>query len=292
MKDRVKRLRSLFLAISLVGSWTAMADLAADSPVVFPKEGALPAQFPPDLSRPLEPGVEEGYYLFRTPERSLQQIAAIQKEMPSGAFSLPATDWSFLRRTHRALEEGGDLHIFALGDSIVNDTMRSGWVGKLQEAYPKARIQGTVLVRGGGGCQHYREDGRLSRYVIPRRPDLVVIGGISQRDIESIRAVILELRRALPDVEFLLATGAFGTADPRDAAALRAAAHSGTGVYGESLRALAMQERCAFLDLTTPWAEYLRSSGQHPHRFYRDPVHANEYGEQVLGKILLQFFRP
>jgi hypothetical protein len=53
-----------------------------------------------------------------------------------------------------------------------------------------------------------------------------------------------------------------------------------------------MQERCAYLDMTTPWAEYMRSSGVHPHRFYRDRVHANEYGEQILSLILMSFFRP
>ncbi len=33
------------------------------------------------------------------------------------------------------------------------------------------------------------------------------------------------------------------------------------------------------------------ASKVHPHLFYRDVVHANEYGEQILSKILLEFFR-
>jgi hypothetical protein len=106
--------------------------------------------------------------------------------------------------------------------------MRSGWVAKLQETYPKARIAATVYVRGGGGCQHYRAEGRVAKYIVPRQPDLVFIGGISQKDIESIRDVIHQLRRDLPEVEFLLATGAFGTVDPRDPVALAGASHSGT----------------------------------------------------------------
>jgi hypothetical protein len=48
---------------------------------------------------------------------------------------------------------GGDLHVMAIGDSIVNDTMRSGWLARLAEAYPGARVRGTVYVRGGGGCR-------------------------------------------------------------------------------------------------------------------------------------------
>jgi lysophospholipase L1-like esterase len=185
-----------------------------------------------------------------------------------------------------------DLRLLALGDSIVNDTMRSGWVAKLQEAYPKATIQATVYVRGGGGCQHNKEQGRVAKNILPRKPDLVFIGGISQRDIESIRAVIRQLREGLPDVEILLATGAFGTTDPRDPQALAQAPHSGTGAYGQALQKLAAEERCAYLDMTTLWAQYIRSAQVHPHRFYRDAVHANEFGEQILSKILMLFWAP
>jgi hypothetical protein len=94
----------------------------------------------------------------------------------------------------------------------------------------------------------------------------------------------------LPDVEILLATGAFGSTDPRDPESLAKAKHSGTGQYGTALKRLASEQHCAFLDMTTPWADYIRSSGLHPHRFYRDRVHANTYGEQILGKILMAFF--
>jgi len=197
-------------------------DMMADSPVTFPKEGALPAKYLPD--------------------------------------------------------------------SIVNDTMRSGWVAKLAEAYPKARITATVYVRGGGGCQHFKEQDRIATNVVPRHPDLVFIGGISQRDIASIGEVIHQLRAGLPDVEILLATGAFGTTDPRDPEALAKAPHSGTGPYGRALKALATEEGCAYLDMTTPWAEYIRSAQVHPHLFYRDVVHANEFGEQILSKILMAFW--
>jgi hypothetical protein len=93
-------------------------------------------------------------------------------------------------------------------------------------------------------------------------------------------------------VEILLATGAFGNYDPRDETKLSQAPHSGTGAYGAALKQLAADEKCAFLDMTSPWAQYIRSSQKHPHVFYRDVVHANEYGEQILSKILMSFFAP
>jgi len=275
------------------GLWCAQADMMADAPVKFPEKGALPAKYPPDVGGGTNQVAEKDYYLFRTPERSLAQIAQIQKEMPPGKFTPPAADWRYLPRTRQRLTEGGSLRLLAMGDSIVNDTMRSGWVAKLQEAYPQCQVEGLVYVRGGGGCQHYKEEQRVQKVVAPRKPDLVLIGGISQRDIESIREVIRQLRNELPEVEILLFTGAFGTADPRDAEALAKARYSGMGSYGKALKQLAEEEKCAYLDLTTPWAEYIRSSGLHPHLFYRDVVHANEYGEQILGQIMLSFFtRP
>lgn len=269
-----------------------MADMTADSPVKFPETGCLPAKYPPDQAARDGRSPEAGDYVFSSPERSLEQIRAIQAEMPAGKMKVESADWTHLERTRRILVGGGRLHLLALGDSIVNDTMRSGWVAGLREVYPRAEIRATVYVRVGGGCQHYSQQGRIAKHIAPLRPELVFIGGISQRDVESIRSVIRQLRAALPDVEILLASGTFGTTDPRDAAALAQAAHSGTGGYGEALRRLAADEKCAYLDMTTPWAAYLCSSGVHPHRFYRDAVHANEYGEQVLAKILMAFFAP
>jgi hypothetical protein len=265
--------------------------MAADSPVKFPASGALPSKHPADESAKDYHAPEPDYAIHSSPERSAGQIDKIQAEMPEGEFTPPPADWAHLPRTRKALTEGGELHVMAVGDSIVADTMRSGWVAKLRQAYPKAAIRATVYVRGGGGCQHYKAEDRVAKHIIPRKPDLVLIGGISQQDTGSIREVIGQLRHGLPEVEILLFTGTFGTADPRVPEELARAAHSGTGAYGRGLKELAAEQRCAYLDMTTPWAEYVRSAKVHPHAFYRDVVHANEYGEQILSKILMSFFR-
>jgi alpha-L-fucosidase len=266
--------------------------MSADSPVTFPEKGALPAKYPPDVSGGKNQATEPGDYIFKTPQRSLKQIKLIQSEMPVGTFTAPALDWTRLSRTQRLLSDGGNIRLLALGDSIVNDMMRSGWVAELAGAYPKARVDGTVYVRGGGGCQYYRLEGRVAREVVSRKPDLVIIGGISQRSPDDIREVIHQLRAGLPQVEVLLVSGAFGTTDPRDAEALAKAPHSGTGPYGRALAELAGEESCAYLDLTAPWAQYIVSTKLHPHRFYRDVVHANEFGEQIFAKILMAAFAP
>jgi len=263
----------------------------ADSPVVFPEKGCLPSRYQPDVKHTTSPSEKE-YYIFGSPCRSLKQIDQIQSESPKGTFKPVPQDRDHLKQTFKKLNEGGDLHILGLGDSIVNDTMRSGWIAKLQQAYPEANIKATVYVRGGGGCQHYREEGRVEKYIIPLNPDVIYIGGISQRSVDDIRTVILEIRKDLPDVEFLLASGTFGTTDPRDELALASARHSGSSQYGKDLKALADEQNCAYLDMTTPWAEYIRTAGLHPHLFYRDAVHANEYGEQILCQIMMSFWGP
>jgi len=274
-----------------VNSGNRPGGMAADSPVIFPEVGCLPAKFKPDLTPAAFPA-EQDYFIFGSPCRSVSQVDQIQAGMPAGSFKPVAVDNTPLRRTFKRLNDGGDLHILGLGDSIVNDTMRSAWVAKLQQAYPKANLKATVYVRGGGGCQHYREEGRVENYILPMKPDIIFIGGISQRSIDDIRVVILQIRKFLPDVEFLLASGTFGTTDPRDTEALAKARHSGTGEYGAMLNQLAAEQNCAYLDMTTPWAEYIRSSGVHPHLFYRDAVHANDYGEQILCRILMSFWKP
>lgn len=302
---------------SAINSPIGLSRMAADSPVTFPASGPLPPRHVPDVPQPARPS-EEGVFVFESlplappaagapltkyPGRSPAQVAAIQETLPRGDFTPPPNDWQHLPRTRRALSSGGRLTIVALGDSIVNDTMRSGWIGGLRRAYPQTEIGGFVCVRGGGGCHFFGEEGRIERYVVPLEPDLVIIGGISRGDrtlpdgspkragIDPIRTVIHQLRAALPDVEILLMTGAFGSADPRSDEELAAASHSATAPEGPALRALAAAERCGFLDMTTPWSDYIRSSGLHPHVFYRDRVHANEHGEQILARILLAYFR-
>jgi len=267
-----------------VNTAAAVTGMKRDSPVTFPVKKKFN-----DLRTKVYES-EEGYIIFDDARRSLEQIAVIQAEMPKGEFTPPLNDWKYLPRTHRALKEGGEFHLLSLGDSIINDTSRSGWIVKLQEAFPKTKIRGSVYIRGGGSCKHYQAEGRVQKYIVPLKPDVVLIGGISQAGVAPIREVILQIRAGLPDVEIILATGVFGGADPRSDEEMAVAPHSGTAAYGKELAALAEEQKCAYLDLTTPWMQYIRSSKLHPYLFYRDEVHANEYGEQIISKIMLSYW--
>ena len=167
---------------------------------------------------------------------------------------------------------------------------RHGDAGQLRRGIIVARRIELIdaIIGIGTGLQplrHQRRGGGISRGD-RQLPD----GSVQRAGIGPIRDAIKQIRAARPDVEILLMTGAFGAADPRSDEELAAASHSTTSPEGRALRSFAAEERCGFLDMTTPWSEYIRSSGLHPHRFYRDRVHANEHGEQILARILLAFF--
>ena len=236
---------------------------------------------------------ENDVYVLTRPERTAEQIDAAYAQMPPVKYEPPAGRWGRLPRTRSILRKGADdLRVVMLGDSIVNDTSRSGWEIVLGHQYPGLKITKITCVRGSTGCWWYKEPGRVKRYVLDHRPDLLVVGGISQRDdVDSIRDVIEQVRRG-PPCDVLLMTGAFGTVDPRDDRQWTFDVDPRGNDYRARLRRLADETNCGFLDMTAHWGRYVRESGKQLDWFKRDPVHANERGEQILGRILAAHLAP
>ncbi len=222
----------------------------------------------------------------------LARIDAIYAAMDPLDYAPPADRWRNLDRTIERLREGGTLKIVMLGDSIIGDTSSSQFDLLLGREYPKCKIEKVTSVRGSTGCWWYKLDNHVEEYVLRHKPDLLMIGGISQReDVDSIREVIRQVR-AKQSPEILLMTPAFGaTQDPHirnwsfeikpDAADYRA-----------RLKRLAEEEQCGFIDMTGPWWRYVQQSGKTYGWFQRDRVHANDRGFQILGRILEKFFAP
>ncbi|MBN2269809.1 MAG: hypothetical protein JXN61_04295 [Sedimentisphaerales bacterium] len=50
--------------------------------------------------------------------------------------------------------------------------------------------------------------------------------------------------------------------------------------------------KTAFLDMEAAWGRYIPESGKELDWFKRDPVHADERGEQILGRILAEYLSP
>ena len=145
---------------------TVRADMMADSPVKFRARTAS-GEIPPDLPAKADFPGKKDYYFLCPPERSLAQIAAIQAPCRP-EFTAPPHDWNISsapagswRRRRIATPGPGRQHH--------QRHHAFGWVAKLLEAIPKM-LRATVYVRGGGGCQRYKEEGRIAKYVIPRKP--------------------------------------------------------------------------------------------------------------------------
>lgn len=223
----------------------------------------------------------------------LQRIDAIYATMPPVKYVASPDRWQFLPNTMKRLQDGPALRIVMLGDSIVNDTAASDYECLLMRTYPKCKIEKIRSVRGSTGCWWYKEENRVKEYVLDHKPDLLMIGGISQRDdVESIREVIRQVRAA-QEVEVLVMTGAFGTMDPRtDPKWTYEVGPPGSG-YRSALKAMAAEEKVEFLDMTGPWGQYIRDTkDQALGSFKRDRVHANDRGKQILGRILEAYFAP
>jgi hypothetical protein len=217
--------------------------------------------------------------------------------------SLPPLDfvadpgrWTRLPRTLRRLRDGGALRIVMLGDSIINDTNNSNYDALLMRMYPQAEVRVVCSVRGGTGCWHYQDDAQHKAYVLDLAPDLLMIGGISHRqDLAAIRQVIRKTK-AQCDGEILLMSGPMAQDwrpwdEKNPGQPLATTTYPGDEFNGQMKR-LAAEEGVEFLDMNTPWHEYLAASGKPHEWFHRDLVHANDRGKQVLARILERYFAP
>lgn len=258
--------------------------------VRFPDQGALPVEFPSNETSCDVEQLPDGMLRIPEPRRTRGQVKAIAALIPGGTFEFPAERWRHLPRTRARIEAGGTLQVVELGDSIINDTGRSGWIHLVRDRHPELDLRVTTLVRGSTGCWFYRDQDRIRDYVAPLHPDLVILGGISQHDdLDSIRVVIEQVRET-SRAEVLLLTGAFGSMDPLSEATLATGAGSGWAPYGTALRNLADELECGFGDVTALWADYVRQSGQPVDWFKRDAIHPNERGEAILARIMDAWF--
>lgn len=232
-------------------------------------------------------------YTLTAPERTPDEIDAAYAEIPPLLCTPPDRRWRNLRRTARVLAGGKPiLRVVMLGDSIIGDTGRSEWDVLLQRSYPACRIMKVTVIRGSTGCWWYRAENRVHVFVYPHRPDLLIIGGISQNgDVDAIRDVIRQAR-ALHPCDVLLLTGAFGSVDPRRDDQWSFMIPEDSADYRYRLRALAEAEDAGFIDMTALWGRYIRASGRELEWFKRDGVHANARGEQILGRILAAHLAP
>ncbi|MCZ7647895.1 MAG: SGNH/GDSL hydrolase family protein [Planctomycetota bacterium] len=199
--------------------------------------------------------------------------------------------WNRIPRAAERLRQGGVLRVVMLGDSIVNDTGNSPWEVLAEKLYPPGtKLEVVTAVRGSTGCWYYKDENRVRAYVTDFRPDLVMIGGISNRgNVEAIASVVEQIKAWRPETEFLFMTGPCGRhGDPRNPE--YAALDPKLATYRERLFAYVEERGYALLDIEMAWRNYMAASSKPYPYFMRDELHCNERGRQVLARVLREYF--
>ena len=228
--------------------------------------------------------------------------------LPPFSFAAPANATALLPRTMEALRTGKPWRVVMLGDSIVQDAFHSQFHSLVKRAFPASDAEWIVSVRGSTGCQTYAMADEFFPCVVDKRPDLLLIGGISnyvKKDGPDGAAAIMAVARAAHDrlgCEVLVTSAALHrdlrTRDPANPDApippaawnSALAESSGGGARLEELRDLCAKNGFPFWDLTTPCYEWLFASGL-PFEFYsRDAVHSGELGKQIIARALFAHF--
>lgn len=208
---------------------------------------------------------------------------------PLDQVSAPTNREKFIPKTLNALQSGEKVKVVMLGNSIINDTGNSAWEILLKDKWPDANVEVITSVGGGKGCWYYQENNRVDTFVVQYNPDLLIIGGISQRgDTAAIHNVINQVR-AKSSPEILVFTGPVGReGDPRTNPDFKIPAEPGD--YRLTLKTMAEDANVGYWDMQTEWGRYIQSSGT-PYDFYlRDPVHANSRGCQILARLMTGYF--
>ena len=222
---------------------------------------------------------------------SLQRIDAIWSEMDPLDYTPPTGRFANIPRTMKTLREGGELRMVLLGDSIIGNTSGSQFELLLARRFPKAKIKKITSIRSSTGCKWYRHENRVQEWVLRHEPDLLVIGGISNGDAESVQDVVRQVRAKRPDQEILLLTPVFGSLTRDDwIKNFTYEIDDSRPNFRAGLRKVAAEEKCAFFDMTGPWWKYILSTGKTPGWFWGDAVHGNERGCQIIGRLLERWF--
>ena len=214
-----------------------------------------------------------------------------RKGMPALSYAPPKNVIKSLPRTAQRLQSGKTTRIVMLGDSIMNDIANSTVDVLLEREYPGTNVKIIAAVGGGTGVDKWNDDSAynwpdhdldLQKGVIAQRPDLVIVGGVSNGEnysdfYELVDKIVVGVEKGFgytPDI--MLMTGALGkTTDPPG--------------YSAKLKAVAEEKDTAFLDIRKITEQYLQkvdAKGYSRNYFYRDDIHANHYGKQLLGRVL------
>lgn len=224
-----------------------------------------------------------------SPAETAEWCDKLYETLPPLAYKPPADRLKLIPKSLEAMKSGKKWRVVMLGDSIINDTFNSNFQALVKRHYPKSDLEFICSVRGSTGCWYYQDPEQFKKYVTDLKPDLLIIGGISQKDQAEPIAKVIDMAKEL-GCEIMVMTGPMA-ADWREYdknkpdANLPAQKWPGNPFVDET-RKVTQDANVEFLDMQTVWHNYLGSSKKPWHWFHRDKVHANDRGKQIIGRIL------
>ena len=212
-----------------------------------------------------------------------------------------AADWTKLPNTRVAIKVAKDFRIVFLGDSIMNDTWCGGFNALLATEYPDTVFRSYLSVRGSTGCWYYHEPANFEEYVAKFKPNLVVIGGISNfreehmtlkeaedsvvETIGRCKAIGAEVVVCTPPKSVEFRTEA--AAKPFDETLC--GEKGPQNVRSDYLRRAADRADVQLWDMTTGPCGAVAESGKPLGWFNRDKVHSDNRGK-VLNAMMMFFY--
>ena len=240
--------------------------------------------------------------------------------LPPLAYQPSQNRFRNLPQTISKLFAGSTLRVLMLGDSVQQDTSNSPWELWVEKFWPGSKIEVICSTRGSTGVDFYKDhvEERIARY----RPDLLIIGGISNGTNMAHYASVIDQARASgrklgKEPEVLILTGAWSPnsfpnpnayffapnlveLDPNPVRNLSAPLG-----FQIDLANLASLKQCGFLDMTAVSSAYIYcpaktagfgppdpKTGQPYDYWMRDTIHGNDRAKLIMGKILATFFQP
>ena len=232
--------------------------------------------------------------------------------LPQLSFTAPKDAMALLPRTSKALHDGTPWRVIMLGDSIINDGFHSLFPALIKRDFPNSNFTWASSVRGSTGCWYYSRIDAFKQYVIDKKPDLLIIGGISNYNYQKTGefltgteaiAAVAKAAHELCGCEVLLLTSTLSM-DTRhfDAQNPKSPLPEQTWNLEQDFRmsatadlsglfAAAKELNIAAWDILTPAYTWLYQSGM-PHEFFsRDWVHSGELGKQIIGRLISSCFK-
>ena len=280
----------------------------------FPRARArtyCPVVFAPDARAKYARVVFCGAPGFTVRDISLQEInfysAAeeadlIYKAIPKLDFKPAPGAFARLPKTLKALRTGGSLRIVMLGDSIMNDCYCGLVSALVKRDFPDSKLEFFDSVRSSSGLATYYPDELFKAYVTDLKPDLVVVGGISNLNApgKGDKVAMCEdvLKRILALGAEVVITPPMHS-EPLDNGAGRHRTPWGPkhpkfdkGRYAATyLKELADKVGAQYWDTQTPVCATIAKSGRPSRWFNRDGLHNNDRGKQLCARAVQMFFR-